>query len=47
MIAIPIFNNQGKAAQDLELNVALDRKEESPQTFARAIRALLQNWRLS
>jgi large subunit ribosomal protein L4 len=45
MIAIPIFNNQGKAAQDLELNVALDRKEESPQTFARAIRALLQNWR--
>ena len=45
MIAIPVFNTQGKTEEKLNVTIELDRKPESPRTFACAIRSLLQNWR--
>jgi large subunit ribosomal protein L4 len=45
MIAIPVFNTQGKTEEKLQIAVDIERKAESPRTFACAIRALLQNWR--
>ena len=44
MFTISLYNNQGKA-ETLNLDFSLDKKEQSPVTFARAIRALFQNWR--
>ncbi len=44
MFTISLYGNQGKA-ETLNLDVEMDKKEQSPVTFARAIRALFQNWR--
>lgn len=50
MIAIRVYSStQGQAASKttdtLELPIDIKRKDESPRTFACAIRALFQNWR--
>lgn len=45
MIAIQVFNTQGKRETDVQMPISLDRKEVSPRIFAQAIRTLLQNWR--
>lgn len=45
MANIQIYNAQGKAQGEMSLDLDLTKKQESPITFARAIRALLQNWR--
>lgn len=45
MIAIPIYNSQGKSSDKMQLSSEIVRKEQSPRTFAVAIRALFQNWR--
>jgi large subunit ribosomal protein L4 len=44
MFTISLYGNQGKA-ETLNLDFQMDKKEHSPITFARAIRALFQNWR--
>lgn len=45
MVNIPVYNQQGKTADAMPLGAAVARREESPKTFACAIRAQLQNWR--
>ncbi len=45
MIAIPVYNKQGKTSEMMEVSVDIARKESSPRTFACAIRSLFQNWR--
>ncbi len=45
MIAIPVYTKQGKSEEKIKLSADIKRREESPVTFACAIRALLQNWR--
>jgi large subunit ribosomal protein L4 len=45
MIAIPMFNKDGKTPDTAQLTVKIDRKEVSPTTFACAVRSLFQNWR--
>lgn len=42
---IQIYDAQGKHQGSMPLNLDLTKREKSPVTFARAIRALLQNWR--
>ncbi len=44
MFTISMYDNEGKA-ETLNLDFQMDKKEQSPITFARAIRALFQNWR--
>ncbi|NDD54991.1 50S ribosomal protein L4 [bacterium] len=44
MVSISLYNNQGQA-ETLNLDLQVTQKEQSPITFARAIRALFQNWR--
>lgn len=45
MIAIPIYNTQGKSSKEAQVSLEIARKELSEKTFACAIRALFQNWR--
>ncbi len=44
MFTISLYGNQGKA-ETLNLDFQMEKREQSPITFARAIRALFQNWR--
>ena len=45
MADIQIYDLQGKETEKLAFGADVVRREESVKTFARAIRALLQNWR--
>ncbi len=45
MIAIPVRSSQSQSPEKVQLSVDIKRKEESPKTFACAIRSMLQNWR--
>ncbi len=45
MIAIQLYDKQGSSAQTLQIATEIVRKEESPRTFACAIRVHAQNWR--
>lgn len=45
MFKIPVLNAQGTSADNVSINATVERKEESPKTFANAIRAQLQNGR--
>ncbi len=45
MAIVQIYNAQGNAQGEMSLDLDLTKKDMSPITFARAIRALLQNWR--
>lgn len=39
------YNTQGQKQKDLQLDLDIQKREESPRTYATAIRALFQNWR--
>ncbi len=45
MTAITILKNNGSSQDKMQLKVGIERREESPITFATAIRSLFQNWR--
>jgi large subunit ribosomal protein L4 len=45
MIAIPVRGSKSQSPETMQLSADIERKEESPKTFACAIRSLLQNWR--
>lgn len=45
MTSVQIYNAQGKTQGELPLGLDVAKKDVSPVMFARAIRALLQNWR--
>jgi large subunit ribosomal protein L4 len=45
MVSIQVYNAQGKAQDEISLDVNLTKKQESLITFARALRTLFQNWR--
>lgn len=45
MIAISLYKAEKKTPESLELPLDIKRRDESPRTFACAIRALFQNWR--
>jgi len=45
MLAIQVYNAEGKSAENVQIPAAIDRKEESARTVAHAIRVLFQNWR--
>src|ERR1700683_4830953 len=38
------YNVQGKS-QKMEVDLEIEKREESPKTYATAIRTLIQNWR--
>jgi large subunit ribosomal protein L4 len=44
MFTISLYNNQGQSGS-LDLALDMTKRDQSPVTFARAIRALFQNWR--
>lgn len=44
MFEISLFNNQGQV-ESLDLALDMTKRDQSPITFARSIRALFQNWR--
>jgi large subunit ribosomal protein L4 len=44
MFKISLYNNQGQI-ESLDLALSMTKRDQSPVTFARAIRALFQNWR--
>ena len=39
------YNIQGQSQNRLEIDLEIEKREESPKTYATVIRALVQNWR--
>jgi len=39
------YNTQGQKQKNLEIDLEIEKREESPKTYATVIRTLVQNWR--